>query len=58
MLNDAGLGGSYGWLSGGSALGIAWKKSRWEHIGDGRLEVAEDRPEQWCAGERGWSRGS
>eukprot|EP00929_Paragymnodinium_shiwhaense_P032646 TRINITY_DN18066_c0_g1_i1.p1 TRINITY_DN18066_c0_g1~~TRINITY_DN18066_c0_g1_i1.p1 ORF type:complete len:756 (+),score=149.41 TRINITY_DN18066_c0_g1_i1:93-2360(+) len=50
ILGDAkrwGLSGDYGHLSGGRAIAIAYRKSRWTLISSGVEDVGEDSREQW-----------
>lgn len=46
VLSDARLRESHVGLQGPRALGIAYAKDVWDFLGDGRHDVAEDRPEQ------------
>jgi len=57
VLADAGLAGQYGSLAADHAIAIAYRKAKWDVVGHGMQEVAEDRPEQWW-GKRGvqWAR--
>jgi len=57
VLNDGGLGSSYDVVSGHHATAIAYNKDKWDKLGGGSEEVAQDRPEQYYGRrEVGWAR--
>lgn len=45
--HDQGLSGEYGLISGGHALAIAWRKSRYTWLAEGKQEVGEDHSDQY-----------
>jgi len=44
---DRGLSGDYGLINGGRALAIAWRKSRFTWIAEGKADVGEDHSSQY-----------
>jgi hypothetical protein len=46
-LRDAGLSGSYGGLTGGYGLAIAYRKASWSVLSQGKRVVGEDRHDQY-----------
>mmetsp|Transcript_78577 Transcript_78577/g.163267 ORF Transcript_78577/g.163267 Transcript_78577/m.163267 type:complete len:463 (+) Transcript_78577:323-1711(+) len=57
VLNDAGLAGQFGTITGDHAICIAYRLSAWNKLAEGYQNVGEDRWDQWY-GTRGglWGR--
>lgn len=56
-LKDAGLANDYETFSGNNAVAVAWKKSAWENVSTGVVDVAEDgKLEHWGYREAVWAR--